>query len=132
MDAACASRERNPANRQPPKALVENARLPDASLFSTLRQYLQEKQISAKWELERVEDALYHVTVSWYAPTLTVYAFEANVQAQTVRGLNTAAVKLLSEGFPSAADRQAQSRAATQEVSRGELFSSDGQPPGGA
>ena len=49
---------------------------------------------------EKVQDSLYNVSLSWYAPTLTVFAFEANTQAQTVRGLNTAAEKLLSEGFP--------------------------------
>jgi hypothetical protein len=82
------------------KALVENARLPAPSPYGTLGQYIQEKAITPRWELEKVQDALYHVTLSWYAPALTVYAFEANVQAQTVRGLNTAALKLLSEGFP--------------------------------
>ncbi len=89
------------------KRLVENAPLPAPSPFGTMRQYLQDKQVNPKWEFERVEEALYHVTLSWYAPPspvggpmLTVYAFEANLQAQTVRGLNTAATKLLSEGFP--------------------------------
>jgi len=82
------------------QALVENARLPAPSPYSTLQQYIQEKSIKPRWEFEKIQDALDHVTLSWYAPALTVYAFEANIQAQTVRGLNTAAATLLSEGFP--------------------------------
>src|SRR5207302_6364381 len=50
----------------------------------------------------------YHVALSWYAPALTVYAFEVNTQAQTVRGINSAASRLLSEGFPSPTARKPQ------------------------
>ena len=83
------------------QALVENAQLPASSLYSTLRQYMQEKSIRPRWEFERVQDGLYHVTLSWQArDSSMVYAFETNIQAQTVRGLNTAASTLLSEGFP--------------------------------
>jgi len=86
------------------KALIENAQLPAASLYGTLHQYLQEKEIQPRWEFERILDQLYHVTLSWSGKNAAVvYAFEANTQAQTVRGLNTAAITLLSEGFPAPA-----------------------------
>ena len=82
------------------KSLVENVHLPAPSPYSTLPQYFQEKDVHPRWEFEKLPDALYHVTLSWYAPALSVYAFEVNLQAETVRSLNSAASKLLSEGFP--------------------------------
>jgi len=83
------------------KALVDNAQLPSTSQYATLNQYIHDKALSPHWEFERLQDGLYHVTLSWYTPTgSSVYAFETNTQAQTVRGINTAAVTLLSEGFP--------------------------------
>jgi hypothetical protein len=82
------------------QALIENVHLPAPSPYGTLPQYFQEKDVHPRWEFEKMQDGLYHVTVSWYAPSLTVYAFEVNTQAQTVRGLNSAATKLLSDGFP--------------------------------
>jgi hypothetical protein len=89
------------------QALVESALLPDSSLFANLREYIQEKKIKPKWEIEKTTAGLYHVIVSWYfqpeaskAGSLTVYAFEVNLQAQNVRALNTAASQLMSVGFP--------------------------------
>ena len=82
------------------RALVENARLPSSSQYATVNQYIQEKSLRPRWEFERLQDGLSHVTLSWFSPTgSSVYAFETNTQAQTVRGINTAAIKLLSEGF---------------------------------
>ena len=51
-----------------------------------------------------------------------MYAFEVNSQAQTVRGLNTAAIKLLSEGFPSAALGADLKPAPVKKKSPSELF----------
>ena len=83
------------------RTLVENAQLPSASPYATLNQYIHEKAIEPRWEFERAQDGVYNVTLSWYSHTgSSVYAFEANTQAQTVRGINTAAIKLLSrKGF---------------------------------
>jgi hypothetical protein len=82
------------------KSLVEKAPLPSSSLYATLSQYINEKGLQPRWEFERTPDGLYNVSLSWYQREgSTVYAFEVNSQAQTVRGLNTAAIKLLSEGF---------------------------------
>jgi len=82
------------------KSLVENARLPSSSLYATLNQYLHDKALRPRWEFERLQEGLYHVTLSWYQKEgSSVYSFEVNSQAQTVRGINTAAMNLLSEGF---------------------------------
>lgn len=89
--------------RQDAQSLIELAPLPSKSQYSNLRQFLQEKQLSSRWEFERTPAELYNVTLSWPSPDksapLPVYAFEANLQASSVRGLNTAATRLLSEGF---------------------------------
>src|SRR6185312_6052163 len=98
--------------RSDAQALVETAPLPNSSAYATIRQYLQEKRIQAQWDLEREPAGLYRVGLSWYEPHArapAVYAFEVNLAAQNVRGLNTAASRLLSEGFPSP---QAPARAA--------------------
>jgi len=82
------------------KSLVEKAPLPSSSQYATLSQYMSEKAIQPRWEFERTPDGLYHVTLSWFQREgASIYAFEVNSQAQTVRGLNTAAIRLLSEGF---------------------------------
>ncbi len=90
--------------RQDAQSMIELAPLPSKSQYSHLRQYLQEKQLPSRWEFERTPSELYNVTLSWPSPDksgpLPVYAFEANLQASSVRGLNTAAIRLLSEGFP--------------------------------
>src|SRR5262249_55507874 len=78
-------------DRAAARSLIENIRLPAPSPYSTLPQYFQEKKLSPKWEFEKRQEALYNVTISWYAPAPNVYAFEVNLQAQTVRGLNSAA-----------------------------------------
>lgn len=105
------------------RQLIENVHLPAPSPYATLPQYFQEKNLTPKWEFEKKEEQLYDVTVSWYAPTPNVYAFEVNLQAQTVRGLNSAASKLLSEGFPAPASRKAKEAPAPKK-SAGEQFSS--------
>jgi hypothetical protein len=82
------------------KDLVEKAPLPSSSLYATLNQYLHDKALEPRWEFERTPEGLYHVSLSWYQREgPAVYAFEVNNQAQTVRGINTAAINLLSEGF---------------------------------
>ncbi len=97
-------RQQRAEDFQTARALVETAPLPSASLYSTLRQYLQTKQIATRWEYERTPTGLSHVAVSWPAEKpgspLPVYSFEVNPQVQSVRGLNSAAIKLLAEGFP--------------------------------
>ncbi len=103
-------------------ALIHNVRLPAPSPYSTLPQYFQEKNVRPRWEFEKIQDALYHVTLSWYAPALAVYAFEVNLQAETVRGLNSAAIQLLSEGFPALPSRKAKA-APEQKKSPVESFS---------
>jgi hypothetical protein len=87
------------------QALIEAVPLPATSLYSSLRQYFQTHEIAPRWEFERTSNGLYNVTASWVSPDQTgkrlpVYAFEANLHVQSVRGVNTAAIKLLSEGFP--------------------------------
>ena len=62
------------------------------------------------------------MTLSWYASALNVYAFEVNLQAQTVRGSNSAASKLLSEGFPAAPSQKAKAAPAPKK-SPAALFS---------
>jgi hypothetical protein len=89
------------------RALIENVHLPAPSPYGTLPQYFQDKNVKPRWEFEKMQDSLYHVTLSCYAPSLVVYAFEVNLQAQTVRGINTAASQLLSEGFPAPPARKA-------------------------
>jgi hypothetical protein len=95
------------SEREAAQALIENIHLPAPSPYSTLPQYFQDKNLHPKWEFERKQEGLLDVTLSWYAPALSVYAFEVNLQAQTVRGLNSAASKLLSEGFPAPPSRAA-------------------------
>jgi hypothetical protein len=97
-------RQQHAEERQNARAMIEMAPLPSTSVYSTLRQYLQAKQIATRWEYERSSDGIYHVAVSWAPQTpgepLPVYSFEVNLPVQSVRGLNTAATKLLAEGFP--------------------------------
>jgi hypothetical protein len=81
--------------------LVGKKSLPASSLYANVNQYIQEKSLDPRWEFERTPDGLYHVSLSWYQREgSAIYAFEANSQAQTVRGINTAAIRLLNEGFP--------------------------------
>jgi hypothetical protein len=110
------------SERQAAQALIENIHLPAPSPYSTLPQYFQEKNLRPRWDFERKPEGLYGVTLSWYAPTLSVYAFEVNLQAQTVRGLNSAASKLLSEGFPAPPSRRAKAAPAPKK-SPAESFS---------
>ena len=85
------------------KHFLEVMPLPPTSLFHSLKEYILAKQIRPKWEFERAQSGLTDVNLSWYAPNTsgpgTVYAFEVNLAAQSVQGLNTAAIKLLAEGF---------------------------------
>src|ERR1035437_4138578 len=104
------------------KSLVQNARLPASSLYSTFGQYLDEKGLKPRWEFDRTQDALYHVMVSWATREgASVYAFETNVQAQTVRSLNTAATRLLNDGFPAASSAKSKT-APIKKKSPAELF----------
>jgi hypothetical protein len=108
--------------QQTARSLVENARFPSSSQYATPGQYLQAKGLQPRWEFERIQDALYRVTLSWYAREGSlVYAFETNVQAQTVRGINTAGLRLLSEGFPAPASSKPKPVPAKKE-SPAELF----------
>lgn len=93
------------------KTLVESTPLPDVSTDRTIRAYLDRRRPSARWEIEKTPEGLYHVTVSWFdnhaAEHSRVYTFEANLDALTVRGLNIAAQRLLSEGFREPGGRSA-------------------------
>lgn len=86
--------------------LVEDAPLPSSSLYASLRHFFTARQITPRWEFEHLPTGLFNVTVSYFtggdnqSGGAVVYAFEVNSEAQSVRGLNTAAQKLLSEGFP--------------------------------
>ena len=87
--------------------LVEDAPLPNSSLYASLRHFFTARQIAPRWEFEHMPTGLFNVNVSYYADNdnqpggaAVVYSFEVNLEAQNVRGLNTAAQKLLSEGFP--------------------------------
>jgi hypothetical protein len=88
------------------QSMIETLRLPSSSAFNSISHYTQEKRISPRWEFDKKEEGLYHVSVTWYSTpsgaskeSLTVYAFEVNTQAQTVRAINSAASRLMSEGF---------------------------------
>jgi len=91
--------------------MVETVPLPPASQYSTIRQYLQNKQITPQWNLEHTPAGLYNVSLACSNPDkpgqVGVYLFETNLQAQSVRGLNTAAVRLLNEGFAAPASKTA-------------------------
>ncbi|MFA5974814.1 MAG: hypothetical protein WC859_01440 [Elusimicrobiota bacterium] len=83
--------------------LVETTLLPKGSLYGCLRDYLAEKRLQRRWDFERTPTGLWNASVSVYGgpSAMTLYAFEVNLQAQTVRPLNTAAAHLLAEGFRS-------------------------------
>jgi hypothetical protein len=88
------------------QSLIETYPLPASSLYASLGKYLQSRQITSRWEFERSATGLQHVTLSWL-PTggetgkpIPVYAFEVNLQVESVRGLNSAAQELLAQGFP--------------------------------
>jgi hypothetical protein len=100
-----AERKAHLEERVTARTLVETAPLPSTSLYSSLRQYFHTQDISPRWEFERASTGLYNVTASWVSPDnagkrLPVYAFEVNLQVESVRGVNSAAIKLLAEGFP--------------------------------
>ncbi len=85
------------------KHFVEEARLPANSRYATLRDYFTEKEIKPRWNLEKASTGLFNVTTSFYAGSpseAVVYAFEVNLEAQTIRGLNTAGIHVLAVGFP--------------------------------
>ena len=106
------------------RVLIENVHLPAPSPYGTLPQYFLDKNIKPRWEFERKQEGLYNVSLSWYVsppqggtPALTVYAFEVNLLAQTVRGLNTAASQLLSEGFAAPPSHKAKAALAPKKSS---------------
>ncbi len=87
--------------RQAVRNLVEMVPLPASSLYSTLRHFFTEKRFDPQWQFDRLPTGLYNVTGTWSGGDPTgIYVFEANLEAQTVRGVNSAAARLLSEGFP--------------------------------
>jgi hypothetical protein len=113
-------------DRQTVRTLVESARLPSTSLYPTLLNYLQEKQIAPHWEIEQAPSGVYNAAVSWHpsdrsSSQLPVYAFEVNLQVQSVRGLNSAGIRLLTEGFPRPAAAKP-AEAAKPKRSPGDLF----------
>jgi len=84
------------------RSMVENTRFPSDSPYRTVRHYLDEKKIDPRWDIEPVGNGVSKVTLSWFDETVVarsqVYAFEANPKALSVRALNSAAVRWLSEG----------------------------------
>jgi len=103
---------------QSAQRLVEDWRLPSNSAYPTFGQYLIQKDIAARWEVEHQPTGLFQVTASWFentdkaSPTSTVYAFESNLQAKTVRPLNSKAAKLMAEGIGGASKPAAAAPAA--------------------
>ncbi len=91
--------------QQEVRRLIENVHL--SGPYGSLAQYIQQKSIVPRWDIEKKFKGLYNATVSWYAEgkgageAHTLYAFEVNTQAQTVRALNSAAAKLLSGSLAS-------------------------------
>ena len=109
-------------NRGVPTSAYNDYRGPMVDLFDP--KYLQAQQISSRWEFDRQPTGLYNVSVSWMAPgssQVPVYAFEVNLQAQSIRGLNTAATQLLAEGFPPPAP-QPRAAAEAPKKSPGDYF----------
>jgi hypothetical protein len=93
------------------KQLVENAMVNTAAGAVPFKQYLAEKNIQPRWEYERQPTDLYNVSVIWFesgpnsVPSSIVNAFEVNLEAQTVRPLNSAAAKLFSNNSAAAAHK---------------------------
>src|SRR5262249_18369102 len=107
------------------QTLIETAPLPSTSLYSTIRQYIETEQVPSRWEFEHQPTGLYAITLSLMPAKveskLPLYAFEVNLQAQSVRGVNTAAAKLLSEGFPRPTPKAA-AAPAQKHKSPGDMF----------
>jgi hypothetical protein len=102
------SEQQNVRSRQTVSDFIELHSLPAESAYATLRQYIEAKHLHPRWDVERTPAGPFNATLSWSDMATTppvaaaVYAFEANLDAQIIRGLNTAAQKLLAEGFPRA------------------------------
>lgn len=97
-------RQQGLRERQMVRSLVENLRLPGSSPYSTVLQMINEKGVRPTWEFEQKQEGLYQVTVSWEdgkPVTTRVHSFEVNAPAQSVRALNSAAAKLLSDSTDS-------------------------------
>jgi hypothetical protein len=100
--AQLTQRREKSEERQIAQALVENAPLPAASQYPTIHKYLQAKRLASQWAFERTPAGLYNVSLSLPQDTegaRPMYAFETNLQVQSVRGINTAGIRLLNEGF---------------------------------
>ena len=84
------------------QALVAHYRLPSSSAYNTLEAYWMSHQLEPRWECTKTPMGLWQVGVSWSQPhshVMPVYLFEANLQAQALRGLNSAAQNLMQTGI---------------------------------
>jgi hypothetical protein len=97
--------------------LVENVPVATASGSIPFSQYMAQKNIQPRWEYERQPTDLYNVSVIWFengangVSTSAIHAFEVNLEAQTVRPLNSKAAKLMSEGVGGASKTPAETPA---------------------
>jgi hypothetical protein len=118
---------RQAEERQDAQQLIETFQLPSRSSHPSIRAYLDAKELESRWEFERTPAGLYHVTLSWWPSgdvpkSLPIYSFETNLQAKSVRGLNSAAMKLLAEGFAAPVAAAAPKPPAPPKKSPGDQF----------
>lgn len=91
------------------RKLVMDLRLPQR----TFAHYLKAKEANERWEYEKTSAGLINTTVSWFgngtnAGVSNVLGFEVNLDAQSVRPMNSAAARLMAEGS-SAPEKPAES-----------------------
>lgn len=92
--------------RQQARHLVENTTVQSPSGPLSLQEYMTRKNIQARWEFDRQPTDLYNVSVIWFESgpngiaQSIVNAFEVNLEAQTVRPLNSRAAQLVSQPQP--------------------------------
>jgi hypothetical protein len=115
----------NVAGADTAKSLILNAALPSTSAYPTIDEYLQDKGLTPKWDVKTTSEGMFQINASWKTPrddrdgaVMRIHAFSVNVPAQSVRAANSAAEKLLAEGFK----RPAEPKAAPKPKSRMEKF----------
>lgn len=96
--------------------LVEDQRLPGN--YPTFGSYITAKDLRPRWDFEKTTSGLLNTTVSWFGENRksgisTVYGFEVNLDAQMVRPLNSAAARLMSDGFGGETPKAASSSSAS-------------------
>jgi len=85
------------------RQLVENVLVNTPAGAIPFKQFMLQKNIQPRWEYERQLTGLYNVSVLWFEGGASIdNAFEVNLEAQTVRPLNSAAAKLFSDNTAAA------------------------------